>query len=283
DLFRSGDSQGAGDIFGGLFNQGGRRNTRGPRRGHDVEGEATISFSDAAEGVTVPLEMVSDAPCATCHGTGAEAGSMPIVCPVCEGSGMQTSTAGGVFALNEPCHECRGRGMVIEHPCPTCHGSGRGKSTKHMNVRIPAGVSDGARIRLKGKGGAGENGGASGDLYVIVHVSSHALFGRKGRDLTVTVPITYPEAVLGAEVEVPTLNGPAVRVRIAPGTPNGRVLRVRGKGVGKADGTHGDLLVTVEVTVPAAVDDSAREALATYREHSKEPNPRGALFARNVS
>ncbi|MFX4272044.1 molecular chaperone DnaJ [Propionibacteriaceae bacterium Y1685] len=283
DLFRSGEGQGMGDIFGGLFNQGARRNTRGPRRGHDVEGEATISFSDAAEGVTVPLEMVSDAPCATCHGTGAEAGTMPVVCPVCDGSGMQTSTAGGVFALNEPCHECRGRGMVIEHPCKTCQGSGRGKSTKHMNVRIPAGVSDGARIRLKGKGGAGENGGPSGDLYVIVHVSPHALFGRKGSDLTLTVPITYPEAVLGAEIEVPTLNGPAVRMRIAPGTPNGRVLRVRGKGVGRSDGSHGDLLVTVQISVPAAVDESAKASLAAYRDQSNEANPRGDLFARNVS
>ena len=278
DMFRN--AGGPGDLFGGLFAQGGRRSasTRGPRRGSDIEGEATISFSDAVEGVTVPLQLVSDAACETCRGTGARAGSVPKVCPTCEGSGMQTSTSGGVFAVTEPCHDCRGRGMVIEDPCPVCQGSGRGRSTKQINVRIPAGVNDGARIRLRGRGGAGANGGPAGDLYVVVHVSEHPMFGRTGDHLTVTVPVTYVEAVLGAEIEVPTLSSAPVRVKIAPGTPNGRVLRVRGRGVGRKDGSHGDLLVTVEVTVPAQVDEGAREALQSYAARVHEPNPRTALL-----
>ena len=152
---------------------------RGPRRGSDVEGEVTVDFVQAIEGVTVGMQMVSDAACEACHGTGAKAGTVPHVCPTCEGSGMQTSTSGGVFAVTEPCRDCRGRGMVVDDPCPVCHGSGRGKSTRTMQVRIPAGVTDGQRIRLKGKGGAGENGGAAGDLYVIVHVRPHPVFGRK--------------------------------------------------------------------------------------------------------
>ena len=182
---------------------------RGPRRGSDVEGEVTVDFVQAIEGVTVGMQMISDAACEACRGTGAKAGTIPRVCPTCEGSGMQTSTSGGVFAVTEPCRDCRGRGMVVDDPCPVCHGSGRGRSTKTMQVRIPAGVTDGQRIRLKGRGGAGENGGAPGDLYVIVHVRPHPIFGRSGDNLTLTAPVTFTEAALGAEIEVPTLGGDA--------------------------------------------------------------------------
>ncbi|NLT30693.1 MAG: DnaJ domain-containing protein, partial [Propionibacterium sp.] len=178
DLFRnathsSGDFS---DIFGGLFNQNQRRSTgpgRGPRRGSDIEGSVTIDFEGAVDGITVPMQMVSDAACSLCRGTGAKAGTVPTVCPTCQGSGMQTATSGGVFQVTEPCRDCRGRGLVVNDPCPQCQGSGRGQSTRTMQVRIPAGVSDGAKIRLKGKGGAGENGGVAGDLYVTVHVRPH--------------------------------------------------------------------------------------------------------------
>ena len=235
DLFRnaSGDG-GLGDLFGGLFNGGAEPRTtrptaRGPRRGSDVEGEVTVDFVQAIEGVTVGMQMISDAACEACHGTGAKAGTMPHVCPTCQGSGMQTSTSGGVFAVTEPCRDCRGRGMVVDDPCPVCHGSGRGKSTKTMQVRIPAGVTDGQRIRLKGKGGAGENGGAPGDLYVIVHVRPHPIFGRKGDNLTLTAPVTFTEAALGAEIEVPTLGGMPVKLRIRrarrTGGPSGSAAR----------------------------------------------------------
>jgi len=285
DLFRQA-SQGDGsfsDLFGGLFNSGGARTrtstTRGPRRGSDIEGEVTIDFVQAIEGVTVAMQMVSEAPCEACHGTGAKAGTVPHVCPTCQGSGMQTSTSGGVFAVTEPCRDCRGRGMVVDDPCPVCHGSGRGQSTKTMQVRIPAGVTDGQRIRLKGRGGAGENGGASGDLYVMVHVRSHPIFGRKGDNLTLTAPVTFNEAALGAEIEVPTLGAPLVRLKIPAGTPNGRTFRVRGKGVRKRDGVRGDLLVSIEVVVPEALNDRAREALTSYGDAVGSANPRAKLFA----
>jgi molecular chaperone DnaJ len=285
DLFRQA-SNGDGafsDLFGGIFNSAATRTrsstTRGPRRGSDVEGEVTVDFSQAIEGVTVGMQMVSDAPCEACHGTGAKAGTVPHVCPTCQGSGMQTSTSGGVFAVTEPCRDCRGRGMVVDDPCPVCHGSGRGKSTKTMQVRIPAGVTDGQRIRLKGKGGSGENGGASGDLYVLVHVRPHPIFGRKGDNLTLTAPVTFNEAALGAEIEVPTLGGAPVRLKIPAGTPNGRTFRVRGKGVAKRDGTKGDLLVSVEVMVPSALTSEARDALTSYGQAVGSTNPRAQLFS----
>jgi molecular chaperone DnaJ len=284
DLFRNAGG-GLGDIFGGLFNGSPTTQTtrfstsRGPRRGSDVEGEVTVDFVQAIEGVTVAMQMISDTACEACRGTGARAGTVPRVCPTCEGSGMQTSTSGGVFAVTEPCRECRGRGMVVDDSCPVCHGSGRGKSTKTMQVRIPAGVTDGQRIRLKGRGGAGENGGAPGDLYVSVQVRPHAVFGRKGDNLTLTAPVTFQEAALGAEIEVPTLHGAPVKLRLTPGTPNGRTLRIRGKGVSKRDGTKGDLLVTVEVLVPSALNDQARAALNSYAEAVGSVNPRAKLFA----
>jgi molecular chaperone DnaJ len=286
DLFRTAGDSSFTDLFGGLFGgSGGATRTtrystaRGPRRGSDVEGEVTVDFLEAIEGVTVSMQMISDAPCEACRGTGAKAGTVPRVCPTCEGSGMQTSTSGGVFAVTEPCRDCRGRGMVVDDPCPVCHGSGRGKSAKAMQVRIPAGVTDNQRIRLKGKGGAGENGGAAGDLYVTVHVRSHPIFGRKGDNLTLTAPVNFTEAALGAEIEVPTLGGQPVKLRIPPGTPNGRTFRVRGKGVRRRDGTRGDLLVSVEVLVPAALNDQARQALASYAEAIGSADPRAKLFA----
>lgn len=283
DLFRHAASSGdgnLGDIFGNLFNTGPapRRSGRSPRRGTDVEGEVTIEFTEAIEGVTVGVQMVSDEACQACRGTGAKAGTMPKVCTTCQGSGMQASQAGGVFSVTEPCKDCKGRGMIVEDPCEVCHGSGRGRSSKTMQVRIPAGVTDGQRIRVKGKGGPGENGGAAGDLYVQVNVRPHKIFGRKDDNLTLDVPVTFAEASLGATIEVPTLNGPSVKLKLAPGTPNGRTLRVRGKGAPKANGTRGDLLVTVEVAVPEHLSDEAKKALDDYARAVGETNPRADLF-----
>ncbi|SDB89969.1 molecular chaperone DnaJ [Raineyella antarctica] len=284
DLFRNATTGDFSDVFGNLF--GGatgfnRRTatTRSPRRGADVEGEVTIDFDQAVEGTTVTLQMVSDAACAACSGTGARAGTTPKICPTCQGSGMRPATSGGVFQTTEPCPDCRGRGMIVEDPCPVCDGSGRAKSTRSMQVRIPAGVEDGQRIRLKGKGAQGEHGGSPGDLYVDVHVTPHKLFGRSGTNLTITVPVTFAEAALGAEIEVPTLHGTSVRLRLPAGTPNGRTFRVRGKGVSRKDGTQGDLLVTVEVTVPSQLSDQARNALLIYANEAGETDPRAALFS----
>lgn len=274
DIFtqtRTGGGQGGGlgDILGGIFTQGGRttRTPPGarPRRGADVETEATIGFTDAVGGVTVPLRMTSEAACPSCMGTGAKAGTVPRVCPECEGVGMKATTQGGTLSITEPCRNCKGRGLVVDDPCPTCHGSGRGTSSRTMQVRIPAGVSDGQRIRLRGKGAPGERGGPAGDLYVTVHVAPHEKFGRKGEHLTITVPISFPEAALGGEVQVPTLDGPEVKLKVPAGTPNGRTFRVRGKGTTRRDGTKGDLLVTVEVVVPDHLDEKAKEALDAYR------------------
>jgi molecular chaperone DnaJ len=184
-----------------------------------------------------------------------------------------------VFAMTEPCRDCHGRGMVVDDPCPVCHGSGRGRSTKTMQVRIPAGVTDGQRIRLKGKGGSGENGGAAGDLYVVVHVRPHPVFGRSGDNLTLKAPVTFHEAALGGEIEVPTLGGQPVKLKIPAGTPNGRTFRVRGKGVSRRDGTKGDLLVSVEVVVPESLTPEARHALDSYAQAIGNQNPRAKLFA----
>lgn len=270
------NGDGFGDLLGNLFGASGGRRTasRSPRRGADVEGETTISFDDAVSGTTVTMDMVSQAPCQACRGTGARAGTVPRVCSTCQGSGMHASSAGGVFEMTEPCPDCHGRGMIVEDPCQVCHGSGRAKSTKSMQIRIPAGVEDGQRIRIKGKGSPGENGGKAGDLYVKVTVRPHEIFGRDGHNLTVTVPVTFPEATLGAEVEVPTLAGTTVRLRIPAGTPNGRTFRVRGRGVPRSDGSRGDLLATVEIAVPESLDDDARHVVERLRDSLPQATPR---------
>ncbi|MFP5415563.1 MAG: molecular chaperone DnaJ [Actinomycetes bacterium] len=282
DVFRNATSgdQNISDLFGNLFGSTTTRRTtvRNPRRGTDIEGEVTIDFTEAVEGVTVTMQTVSDAACSACRGTGARAGTIPKVCSTCQGSGMRAGQTSGGFSIAEPCPDCRGRGLVVEDPCPECNGSGRGRSSNTMQVRIPAGVTDGQRIRIKGKGGAGENGGAPGDLYVLVNVRPHPLFGRKGDNLTLQAPVTFVEAALGAEIEVPTLQGPRVRLRIPAGTPNGRTFRVRGKGVRKSNGEHGDLLVTVEVQVPATLDADASAALKKYAAAVGASNPRSGLF-----
>ncbi|MFF7726012.1 molecular chaperone DnaJ [Streptomyces sp. NPDC008001] len=266
---------GLGDVFGGLFNRGGARTQ--PRRGQDIESEVSLSFTEAVDGATVPLRMSSSAACKTCSGTGDKNGT-PRVCPTCVGTGQVSHGSGGGFSMTDPCPDCKGRGLIPENPCDVCHGSGRAKSSRTMQVRIPAGVSDGQRIRLRGKGAPGERGGPSGDLYVVVHVGTHPVFGRKDDNLTVTVPVSYPEAVLGGEIKVPTLGGPPVTLKLPPGTPNGRTMRARGKGAVRKDGTRGDLLVTVEVTVPKDLGDKAREALQTYREATADHDPRAELF-----
>jgi len=268
------------DLLGGMFGTGTpprARTSTPPRRGADVETDVSVSFEQAVEGVTVPLRTTSDDACPSCRGTGAKAGTVPRVCYNCEGTGMQTGTSGGVFAMTEPCTVCKGRGLVVDEACPTCHGSGRGQSSRTMQVRIPAGVNDGQRIRLRGKGASGERGGPDGDLYVTVHVASHPVFGRRGDDLTVTVPVAFDEAALGATIKVPTLGGAPVTLKIPPGTPNGRTFRARGKGAPRKDGSRADLLVTVEVQVPPTLDDSQTNAVQALRDARGSHDPRAEL------
>ncbi|WP_227979298.1 molecular chaperone DnaJ [Nocardia spumae] len=258
---------GLGDILGGLFNRGGTRTTSRPRRGSDVETETTLGFREAAQGVTVPLRMTSPSPCTTCHGSGAKPGTSPRVCPHCNGSGV-ISRNQGAFGFSEPCDDCRGTGSIIDDPCTDCHGTGIQNRTRTITVRIPPGVRDGQRIRLAGQGEAGLRGAPAGDLYVSVHVSQDKVFGRNGDDLTLVLPVSYSELVLGTTVSVPTLEG-RVGVKVPPGTADGRTLRVRGRGVPKRGGGAGDLLVTVKVAVPQKLDDDAAEALRRYAEAEK--------------
>jgi len=277
---------GFGDMFGDIFGGGGAgggartRPQARPTKGQDVETAATISFTDAMDGVTISLRLTSDAPCPTCSGTGGKPGTRPHICPECEGAGFVVSSVGGAFSLNETCPACGGRQLVYDESCPTCHGSGRGTSARSIQARIPAGVKDGQRIRVRGKGGAGEAGGPAGDLFVDVVVSPHRLFRRKADSLTLDVPVSFDEAALGADIKIPTLGGSSVTLKIPAGTPNGRTFRVRGKGARRADGTLGDLLATVEVQVPAVLDPTAREAVEAYRAATAGKPLRANLFER---
>ncbi|MGJ6965044.1 molecular chaperone DnaJ [Streptosporangium sp. G11] len=278
---QSGTGERIGDIFGGLFNRGGTSRPGGTatraRRGQDIESEVSLSFSEAVEGTTVSLRLTSSSACTGCGGTGAKAGTTPRVCPTCEGTGAASRNLGN-FAFSEPCRDCKGRGLLVDDPCPVCDGSGRGKSTRTIQARIPAGVGDNQRIKIKAKGAPGENGGPAGDLYVQIHVKPHPVFGRTGENLTVTVPVTFTEAALGAEIKVPILKGLPVTLRIPEGTPNGRTFRVRGRGVARKDGTKGDLLATIEVLVPQQLEDKARGALEEFRDATSGGDPRADLI-----
>lgn len=282
DLLRD-RAGGFGDLFGDLFGGRGGTTTRTrtrPVRGADVESSATIGFTDALNGVTISLRLTSDSACPDCHGTGGKPGTQPHICPECEGAGFIVNSSGGGFSINETCPRCGGRQLIYDEPCPTCHGSGRGTSSRSIQARIPAGVKDGQRIRLRGKGGAGENGGANGDLFVTVKVTPHGLFGRKGDNLTLDVPVSFDEVALGAEIKIPTLDGGAVTLKVPAGTPNARTFRVRGRGATKKDGTKGDLLATVQVQVPARLNEPAREAIAAYRAAGVDGTLRANLFGK---
>jgi len=256
---------GFSDIFSSIFSGGAAGARRGgPQRGRDVEAEVTLDFAHAVKGTTLPLTLRSPGVCDTCHGNGAKPGTVPRTCPQCHGTGL-TSRNQGSFSFSEPCRECQGSGSIVDEKCPECRGTGGVTKNRTINVRFPAGVADGQRIRLSGRGEPGERGGPAGDLYVQVKVRPDELFGRAGDDLTLTVPITFAESVLGADLKVPTLDG-VVTLRVPPGTPSGRTLRARGKGVVRRDGHAGDLLVTVEVQVPegTSITNEARDALEKF-------------------
>ena len=263
-----------GDLFGGLFG-GGRRGRSRSRvvHGADLETDVTVSFEDAMRGTTVPVRIQGPAPCSTCGGSGAAPGSTPVTCPQCGGTG-EIAVNQGFFQMEQPCPRCNGTGRAVEQACPTCRGTGSERRTRGFQVKIPAGVKDGARIKLTGRGEPGPVGGTAGDLYVRVHVRSHRVFGRKGNDLTVDVPITYPEAALGANIQVPTLDGP-VTMKVPAGTPSGKTFRLKGKGAPRRNGT-GDLLVTVNVEVPGKLSKDERELLRQLREAETE-SPRRRL------
>jgi molecular chaperone DnaJ len=274
DLFGRASGGGLGDVFGGLFGGGGR-GPRGPRRGADVETGVTLSFGDALRGATVPVRLTTTGTCSTCRGSGAAPGTTSRECATCAGAGVTTRNQGG-FAFSEPCRACRGAGRVVDAPCPTCAGAGTATTEKTLNVRIPAGVDDGQKVRLAGRGAPGERGGPAGDLLVTVRVTPHPVVSRRGDDLLLTVPVRFDEAALGTLVTVPSPDGP-VTLRVPPGTSSGRTLRVRGRGVRRKGGSAGDLLATVQVTVPQSLSDDARRALEDFAAATAGDDPRAAL------
>jgi molecular chaperone DnaJ len=266
-----------GDIFGNIFGRGGRaaRSAGGARagsgaasqqRGQDLETTLHLSFLEAVNGLTSTVNVTSEMACHTCSGSGAAPGTSPVVCDVCGGRGV-TQDNQGMFSFSQPCAACNGNGLKVETPCPTCRGTGVEYGGRQVKVRIPPGVEDGQRIRVKGRGGAGRNGGPAGNLYVVVHVKPHRLFGRRGKDLTLTVPVSFPEAVLGTTITVPTLDRP-VTLKVPAGSKSGKTLRVRAHGVPAASGS-GDLLVTLEVAVPDKLTDPEREAVSALGDLMK--------------
>jgi molecular chaperone DnaJ len=264
-----------GDLLGGMFGGGGRQSARQPARGDDLETRVRISFEDSLRGVEVRVPVEVDGVCSICHGTGAEPGTAPVVCPQCGGRGV-VSEAQGLFAFSQPCPRCHGNGTIVEKPCKRCRGSGRERQTKRYAVKVPAGAKTGTRVRLKGKGEAGRNGGPAGDLYVVVDVEPSPLYERRGSDLVLDVPVTFAEAALGASIEIPTPDGP-VALKVPAGTEGGKLLRVKGRGAPHLKGSgRGDLLARVKVSVPKKLTKAEREALEGYRKVSRE-NPRERL------
>ncbi len=256
---------GLGDLFG-FGGAGGRAGRSGPRRGADLTAELYLSFEDAVRGATTTVSVRGEAPCSRCRGSGAEPGTPVRACPTCGGSGTVAQNQ-GLFSFTQPCPQCHGSGKLIDKPCSQCRGTGTEVRTRNIKVKIPAGVKDGATIRLRGKGAPGRNGGPPGDLLVHVRVGRHPLFTRRGNDLLITVPVTFTEAALGTKVEVPTLDGKTVTLKIPAGTSSGKTFRVRGRGVHPAKGKPGDLLVKVEVVVPRKLSREEKkllEQLATY-------------------
>jgi molecular chaperone DnaJ len=264
-----------GDLLGGMFGGGARQSARQPVRGDDVETRVRISFEDSLQGVQVRVPVEVDTVCTVCHGTGAEPGTSPVVCPQCGGRGV-IAEAQGLFAFSQPCPRCHGNGTIVEKPCKRCRGLGRARATKNYSVKVPAGSKSGTRVRLKGKGEPGRGGGPAGDLYVVVEVEPSPLYERRGSDLVLEVPVTFAEAALGATIEIPTPDG-AVALKVPSGTESGKLLRVKGRGAPHIKGSgRGDLLARVKVTVPKKLTKAEREALEGYRKVSRE-NPRDRL------
>src|SRR4051812_21434941 len=277
------DAGAFGDILSNLFGGGGGgRAGGGPRRpraerGRDLEAEVSISFDQSIEGGQVPLSVRTSATCGTCNGTGAKPGTSPKTCPRCQGRGVE-SQGQGLFSISQPCSRCHGSGVVIDDPCPTCKGSGATSAVKRYRVNIPPGVRDGSRVRLAGKGESGRNGGPPGDLYVITRVQESPVFKRKGDNVEVEVPLTIPEAIRGAEVEVPTLHG-SKRLRVPAGTHHGTVQRLRGEGPPKLGGeAPGDIPYPFVLDVPASLSSEESEAVEKLSQ-VMNGNPRAKLFA----
>lgn len=269
-----------GDILSSLFGRGRGASSQSEMRGRDLETEVRITFDQAVKGTQIAVTVPKSERCQTCHGSGAEPGTSPITCPVCGGTGVDSQSQ-GFFSINQPCPQCGGAGQIIESPCHTCGGSGLTRQTKRYKVNIPAGVSDGTRIRLAGKGEAGPRGGPAGDLFVTTRVTPSPVFDRlENGSLEVKVPITVTEALLGGTIEVPTLNG-TKKIRIAPGTRSGTVHRLRGEGPPRTDGSgRTDIRYRIEIDLPKDLSPEQRAAVAELAEVLNGGDPRAELLRR---
>lgn len=278
-------SGGMSDILSNLFGGSARRGP-GPgaarpsaERGADLEARVQLTFDQALEGAQMPLSVPTHQRCPTCHGSGAKPGTTPKVCPRCKGRGIETEGQ-GPFSLSRPCSQCHGSGTIIEDPCATCHGAGAVRTVRNLRVNIPAGVKDGSRIRLAGKGEAGRNGGPHGDLFLITAVTPSAVFVRRGDDVQVDVPLSIPEALRGAEIKVPTLSGTKT-LRVAPGTRHGTVQRLRGEGPPKVGSgsppAHGDIRYRFVIDVPSELTAAQSEAVDALAQ-TLDGDPRASLF-----
>ncbi len=257
------------DLLGGIFGgrAGGAATRRQPVRGNDVEAVVHLSFEDSLRGAEARVPVELTVACRECGGTGAQPGTAPVICPECNGRGVKSESQ-GLFALSQPCPRCRGNGTVIEQPCARCHGSGRERRLKTYTVKIKPGVKDGTRIRLKGKGEAGENGGPAGDLIVVTHVADSPIYERRGDDLVVEVPVSFTTAALGDKVEVPTPEGP-VSLKIPAGSEDGKLLRIKGRGAPRLNGSgKGDVLARVRIQVPKRMNKKERELLEELKKVS---------------
>jgi len=257
-----------GDLFGGIFGRGrgGAQQRTRAERGSDLEVRVNLSFEDSLKGVETKIPVDVETACSDCGGSGAKPGTSPKVCPECRGRGV-TSESQGLFALSQPCARCRGNGTVIENPCPACRGTGREPRTRRYSVKIPAGVKDGTRIRIKGKGEAGSGGGPTGDLFVVTRVSDSPIYERRGADLVVEVPVSLADAALGTEVDVPTPEG-AVSMKIPAGSEHGKLLRIKGRGAPRLKGGKGDVLARLKLEVPKKLNKKQRELLEELRKVS---------------
>jgi len=266
-----------GDIFGQFFARGGQRGG-GAQPGRDLEAEVQLSFDQAMQGAQITVAVPTTEACGTCGGSGAKPGTSPRVCPRCGGRGVDSESQ-GFFSIQQPCPECAGQGSIIDEPCETCRGAGIVEETKRYRVNIPAGVHDGSRIRLAGKGEAGFRGGPRGDLYVTTRVAPSPVFRqRPDGNLDVDLPVSVTEAIQGATIEVPTLNG-SKKIRIAPGTQHGTTQRLRGEGPPRTKGGgRGDIHYRVQLDVPRDLTAEQREAVERLAESFNGENPREAIL-----
>ena len=264
-----------GSFFGGGFGGGQRRNPNAPQRGESIRASVSVSFTDAAFGCEKSVTLERSEMCGTCKGNGCAPGTTPEVCPDCHGTGtvqVRRQTPMGVFASNGPCRKCGGTGRLIHQPCPECRGGGTVRKRKTIQVTIPAGIDHGQTISLRGQGNAGKNGGPAGDLLITVMVQPHDLFRRDGVDVFCEAPITFTQAVLGAELEIPTIDG-KVKYSIPEGTQTGTVFRLKGKGIPVLNGRgRGDQYVTVTIETPRNLNKEQKEALRKFSETVGENN-----------